>query len=135
MTWAIQPLSFYDRHPMFSEPFYGTILRGGFNKWFGSEEAAALGASMVNNGLIVFCLPKLDTVIANLAAESQLEGVEGAIIDLYNMYERQMMGMAEDFPRSIFHYDYENPRDLDQLHDIVQAHLTRHKRKQNGRIA
>lgn len=134
-TWPLQPLSFYDRHPMFSEPFYGTILRGGYNDWFGSDEAVTFGQMMVNTGLIVFCLPKLETVIANLAAEEQLEGVEGAIIDLYNMYQRQLMGMAEDFPRSVFHYDYENDTDLDQLHDVIAAHQTRYNRKQNGRIA
>ena len=135
VTWPLQPLSFYDRHPMFSEPFYGSILRGGFHEWFGSTEAAELGQNMLTKGLIVFCLPKLETVTANLAAEEQLSGVVDHIDDLYNLYQRQMIGMAEDFPNTVFHYDYENPTDYDDLLAVINAHQTRYNRKTNGRTA
>lgn len=138
LSWGLQPLSFYDRHPMISEPFYGPLLRNKLDPWFGSQDALKIASSvMFSRGLIVYCLPPLEKVIENLAAEEQLEGVEGNIMALYGLYQRQLMRFSKLHPKGLFHYDYtRGPAELDHLCEIIEAHEIRWNRTHNqGRIA
>lgn len=133
-TWAVQPLAFYDRHPLVSEPIYAQILRpGSMNSWFKELPAHMLMDRMATEALVVFCLPSWETVLENVKNEGQLEGVVDNLDLLYSTYRNQMFSMAS-LP-TIFHYDYEVDTDLDDLYTMVEAHQTRWNRKQNGRTA
>lgn len=135
LSWPVQPLSFYDRHPMFSEPVYGRILRNGYDGWFDGADAKRLGDKMMARGLIVFCLPPIELVVENLGAEEQLGGVNDNILSLYTAYETYLPHFAKAFPHSVFHYDYTQDTDFDQLHTTVEAHQIRWDRKNKGRKA
>lgn len=138
-TWAMQPLSFYDRHPLVSEPIYGTILRGGCDKRFGQQEGHQLANKLHNRSLIVYCLPQISTVVQNVKGNEsdQLSGVSDNIFDIYLAYQNRMFTHSEIKPHTMFHYDYEADMidEFDDLCEIVEAHLTRWTRKQKGRIA
>lgn len=134
-TQMIQPLSFYDRHPMFSEPIYGAIIRNYVHPWFNSDEAQEMGDSFLRNNLIVICLPPLENVLENVKVEDQMPGVHDHIEALYNVYRQTITSLQVAFPHNVFHYDYTNEEDLDDLVTMVAAHQTRYLRKQNGRIA
>jgi len=134
-SWPVQPLSFYDRHPMFSEPAYGQLIRNGYDGWFDGAEAKRAGIKMVNSGLIVFCLPPLDIVVENLKAEEQLSGVEDNIMHLWAAYESYLQHFSRNFPKSVFHYDYTRDNDYDELHTIIEAHQVRWNRKNKGLMA
>jgi hypothetical protein len=131
----LQPLSFYDRHPMFSEPIYGRIVRDRVHDWFSSDDAQALGNSFLRNNLVVICLPSLDRVIENLAVEDQMDGVITSIGTIYGAYQQTLISLKDAYPYNVFHYNYEIDRDLEDLEDVITAHQVRWNRKQNGRLA
>jgi len=134
-TWPIQALSFYDRHPMFSEPVYGQLLRNGYDGWFDGADAQRMGHKIMERGLTVFCLPPIELVVENLSAEEQLSGVEDNILSLYGAYEAYLAHFSKKFPNSVFHYDYTKSTDFDDLHTLVEAHAIRWNRKNLGRKA
>jgi GTPase SAR1 family protein len=131
-SWPAQPLSFYDRHPMISEPIYGSILRGTYDKWFQGADAQRVGQKMMLQGLVVFCLPSIETVIENLDAEEQLAGVEDNIGQLWGSYSAHLDYFATRFPNSVFHFDYNRPTDFDELHTLIEAHQVRYNRRNKG---
>ena len=134
-TQMLQPLSFYDRHPMFSEPIYGTVIRNYVHPWFSSQEAHELGEVFLRNSLMVFCLPPLTDVLANVKVEDQMNGVHDHIETIYSVYQSTLISLKDAFPYNVFHYDYTNEEDLDDLFTVIAAHQTRFERKQNGRIS
>lgn len=134
-TQMLQPLSFYDRHPVFSEPVYGQIIRGNVHEWFSSEEAQQMGNSLLNNSLVVICLPPLDKVVNNLEAEGQMEGVIDNIGQIYGVYGNILTSISQAFPTNVFHYDYTVESDLDDLISVIAAHQTQWNRRTNGRLA
>lgn len=133
-TQMLQPLSFYDRHPMFSEPIYGTICRNHVHDWFSSHEAHELGEEFLRKNLVVFCLPPLGVVLENVKVEAQMEGVHEHIDALYDMYLKTLIALRDAFPYNVFHYDYTVETDFEDLVSVVEAHYVRWNRK-NGRIA
>lgn len=137
MTQMLQPLSFYDRHPMFSEPIYGRIIRDRVHDWFSSEESQLLGQTFIENSLIVVCLPKIENVVANTEEnfDDQMSGVVDHIGEIYSRYEQLLRFLVSMFPANVFHYDYTVDTDLDDLKMLIDSHLTRHTRKKNGRLA
>lgn len=134
-THFFQPLAFYDRHPMISEPIYGSIVRDFVHEWFSSEEAQGLGQSFLTNTLLVICLPTLEAVLENIRVDDQMDGVDDHIEAIYNAYKATLVSLKDAFPYNVFHYDYTIDTDLEELYTIVEAHETRYNRKQNGRIA
>lgn len=138
-TWPVQPLSFYDRHPLISEPIYGTILRGNVDPRFGDVAGANLMHKLNSKALVVYCLPEFSTVFANIQKNEadQLSGVGENIWDIYESYRQRMFTHAHYMPHTAFHYDYESDLmdEFDDLCEIIEAHLTRWTRKSKGRIA
>lgn len=135
-SWAVQPLSFYDRHPMISEPIYGQILRGGCDEWFSSSEAQTLGTKMVVTGLIIVCLPDVEIARLNIIKDGQMDGVVDQYDTIHEAYHTTLMGLAAFSPSSIVHYDYtKGESEEEDVISLVEAYMTRWTRKQNGRIA
>jgi len=136
-TWTVQPLSFYDRHPVISEPIYGTILRGGYDPKFDSREGQLLRHKLNWRALTIVCLPPVGVVIKNLQSEKQMKGVDDHIFDIYLAYQQRLITHGEGLPHTVFHYDYtENElSEFDDLCEIIEAHMVRWNRKNKGRIA
>jgi hypothetical protein len=138
-TWNMQPLSFYDRHPLVSEPIYGNLLRGGVDERFGQPEGQQLYNKLHNRALIVYCLPQVSTVVKNVRknVKDQMSGVSDQIHSIYLAYQHRLITHGEVQPHTAFHYDYEADMidEFDDLCEIVEAHLTRWTRKSKGRIA
>lgn len=133
-TWSKQPLSFYDRHPLISEPIYGAVLRGGYDPRF-DRAGKVLTSKLTRNALVVICLPPLGLVKENIQAEAQLEGVDKSIVKLYGKYREKLLASHTLSPATTFHYDYSVDDDLDDLYVTVEAYYARWNRRMNGRIA
>jgi hypothetical protein len=86
-TWAAQPMSLYDRHPLVSEYIYGPIVRGQSAPGFNHPSAHGLRRLMEQRCLLVLCLPPHDTYVENLRKEEQMEGVDEHALQLYGLYE------------------------------------------------
>lgn len=64
----------YDRFPLIGELIYGPLLRGAINPVFSNNEQAFLHYMSQFHGmdpLVIFCLPSLETVTANLGKTEQ----------------------------------------------------------------
>jgi hypothetical protein len=133
-SWAKQPLSFYDRHPLISEPIYGAVLRGTYDPRF-DRAGKVLNSKMTRNALVVICLPTLEMVTENVKAEAQLAGVEKSIAKLYGKYRDRLLAAHSLSPATTFHYDYSVEDDLDDLYVTVEGYYARWNRRMNGRIA
>jgi hypothetical protein len=135
-TWNLQPLSFYDRHPMFSETLYSQIVRKKGNDWFTSQDAVDLGEkTILLTGLTVFCLPKWETVERNVKAEEQMDGVLDNLYELYETYRIWAVTLAKKYPNNIFVYDYERVQDYADLVKVITAHEVKWNRRAEGKIA
>jgi len=122
MSWEQQRLSFYDRHPMISEPIYGPIVRDYVDPRFASFEGEDLGLRMLFDSLIIICLPSLEEVVANVTGneQDQMSGVADNIGQIYAKY--QLLLTALRGRRNVFWYDYNRPLDLTQLMYVIEAH-------------
>lgn len=121
-TWPLQPLSFYDRHPLISEPIYGPIVREYLDPRFHSTEGEDLALHMLQQGLIILCLPSVSKVIENVSlnVDDQMSGVVEHIQSIYHKYHRLAVSLRGR--QNVFWYDYDRPGDLSQLIQVVAAH-------------
>lgn len=77
----------YDRHRIISGPIYDRVLKGHLtgrladSTWFGPH------VDWLRTQHVVFCLPGLAAVTANVNQSEQLAGVRDHIQELYNAYE------------------------------------------------
>lgn len=79
----------YDRHPAISEPIYGHEVRGHTQYPFANEPSLrGLRAVMYDTCLVVWCLPDLATVSANVQASlsNQMSGVPANIGRVHQAY-------------------------------------------------
>lgn len=109
----------YDRHPVISETIYGPVLRRDMLGGFDDRWLITATARLRNTALIVWCLPPLPTVLANLAAEDQMDGVHESIHTLYWLYHAKAMQWAGN---SVI-YDYTRTNALSTVLDAIDHHL------------
>lgn len=122
LSWGTQPLSFYDRHPLISEPIYGEHIRGKFDGRFTDALGEDLGMHMFLTGLIIVCLPPKSEVVinVNLSVVDQMSGVAENIIPIYDEYQ-DLLNQSRG-RQNVFWYDYTRPGDLSQLLYVVEAY-------------
>jgi hypothetical protein len=97
----------YDRHPLISEYVYGPIVRGKLPEDFTTPQAHATLRLMAKQVMIVWCLPPLSVVKANVIdfspeAPEQMEGVMHNIEAIHQMYYT----MRTWWPGESATYDY-----------------------------
>jgi len=97
-----------DRHPLISEPIYGSLLRGGHlfeeSQQFKKEEDR-LDELFRAVERVIYCRPSDDTIIANVDNKPQLAGVKEKILDLLDSYDQTMVKIrASGVP--VYLYDY-----------------------------
>jgi len=122
LSWGVQPLSFYDRHPLISEPIYGEEIRGKFDGRFTDPEGEDLGMHMMFRGLIILCLPPQSEVVKNvtLNVDDQMSGVAEHIVPIWHEYQNLLM--LSRGRQNVFWYDYTRPGDLSKLLTVIQAY-------------
>lgn len=108
---SFQRASIYDRHPYVSEYIYGNLLRGGVSEEFLSETAHQDLGVMADNYLVIFSIPTLETLQANIQTTPQMEGVESNVEALYWAYREAYA----HWPGHKIFYDYE----ITPLKDVV----------------
>jgi hypothetical protein len=87
------PAYIYDRHPIISEPIYGTIVRSKPQPPFSNEQYLRnVGELLYNGAVVVWCLPDLNTVATNVFANArgQMPGVTLKIGKLHQAYMTAM---------------------------------------------
>jgi hypothetical protein len=83
----------YNRHPVISEPIYGTAIRGEpLGKFRYSSWLERQRRRVANRSLVVWCLPPYTEVFNNVHRPAgsivHMEGVDERIYDIYTAYER-----------------------------------------------
>lgn len=81
----------YDRHPVISEPIYGTIVRGrpkpGFDP---GPYLSTMRLSLYEKCFVIFCLPSLAQCQSAVDKERDMPGVAENIDEIYAAYMRRM---------------------------------------------
>lgn len=115
-----QPMAIYDRHPLISEYIYGPIARHYLLPEFRSPKAHALMRLMAAQVHVVFCIPPLEAVVANLSRETstQMPGVVENIARIHAMYQT----LAMFWPGESTTYDY-TAASHSYEHTLVAARL------------
>lgn len=78
----------YDRHRLISEPIYGPVLRSdmerGFDnmRWLSSMQQRLRALEP----MVVFCLPPIDSVLANVVGDDDNRVVQDQIRTIYHLY-------------------------------------------------
>lgn len=86
MAVTVEPMVF-DRHPVISEPIYGRLVRAsvrpGFEDrlWLNTRKLA-----LMPKAVVIWCLPPLDVVRANLTLDRDMPGVVESIDRVYEAY-------------------------------------------------
>lgn len=116
MGWGKFPISLYDRHPFISEYIYGPVIRGHIDPTMERLHPSYRWRFMAES-LVVLCMPPLDVVKANLAAEQQMDGVTNHIELIYALYA------AYGSMAPVIRYDYTQPNSYFRLHHKLLNHL------------
>jgi hypothetical protein len=115
-------VTLWDRHPLISEPIYSAMTNR--PNQFQDEPLEWLQdryATLINFALVVWCLPPLENVRANVRNPDihQLRGVEEQIDHIYNGY-RHTASVWDTFPHSMI-FDYtDRPRSAAILHSTIK---------------
>lgn len=107
-TMASQAPSIYDRHPLISEPIYGSLLRTEQDSKFFNADWISLNLQRASqNSLLLLCMPRFYSIEKNVRAsqDNQMGGVVEnieTIVHLYNMFYELRV-----WPGVLATYDYE----------------------------
>ena len=98
----------FDRHRLISEPIYGSILRSEQQPGFGDVQwmTAMMGQFYASDPLIIYCLPPLEVVKANIEGDEDNTVVKNHIDAIYTAYTARAALDATLSPRSTVIYDY-----------------------------
>lgn len=116
----------YDRHRLFSEPVYGPLLRDepqpGFDDftWF----AYHLGLFYSKQPVVIYCLPPLEVIMANVEGDVDNEVIVNFSREIYGAYVNKAATemIFRDF---CYTYDYSAEDAEDQLDMILTGIATR----------
>lgn len=109
----------YDRHPLVSQYIYGPIAREYLEPNMQSTTMHLAIRMLAKQCLMIFCLPPIDVVKANVAEAEQMAGVEENIARIYHMY--CSMRMFWPNAANLMTFDYTQNGSYDQV--IVAANL------------
>lgn len=125
----------YDRHPLVSQYIYGPIAREYLEPDMQSATMHLAIRMLAKQCLMIFCLPPVDTVVANTHAEQQMQGVDENIRRIYHMY--CSMRMFWPNPANLMMYDYTQKGSYDHVlvaANIHVAHWGNERKKNVGRL-
>ena len=77
----------YDRHPILSEYVYRLAVDGYIPEAFLSDAMGRVRNRIAYNSLVIFCLPPLSVVKANISDEIDMPGVVDNIEMIYGLYQ------------------------------------------------
>lgn len=112
----------FDRHRLISEPIYGSLMRDHATDGF--DEPAWLSTMMHSfynmKPIIIYCMPSLATVKANIAGDKDNAAIAPYIDPIYRLYNARM---AVDLATGrAMRYDYtKGQAELESLLDGVTA--------------
>lgn len=84
------PIQIYDRHPFISQYIYGPIIRGHLEPEWSTPRAHVFKRMVMDNSLVVWCMPPDEKINHNLArtgVSEQMGGVHSNSYRLINMYK------------------------------------------------
>lgn len=122
-------LAFYDRHPLWSEYVYGSVMpdREVFPS-FTSPAARSMAKYLASSSLVILCLPPLATIKQNLGQDIvQMDGVPENIFRIYQQYQV----LRSLWPGRVVTYDY--TRDFDHMLIVseVRHHIRQYRSESN----
>lgn len=115
----------YDRYRLFSEAVYGPILRDtaqpGFDQimWFGYHFQTLIGN---RQPLILYCLPPLEVVLANLDGDDDNKAVVDKARAIYSAYVAQAAMVHVLYPRTLLH-DFTSGGSTEQVEFFAAQYL------------
>lgn len=108
------PVQIYDRHPLISEYVYGPACRGKLPVEWTTPQARLLRSLVAERSLVVWCMPSLDTVRANLSAGRDMIGVDENIANIYASYQT----IRQFWQGRSFTHDYEH---MNATHGLIES--------------
>lgn len=98
-----KPFGVYDRHPVISEPIYGSVIRGELRGEFRSDNwLREMRGKLATSSYVVFCLPPWSDVRANIDAGVHMPGVVEHAYTIYQLY----LFTAKTWPGPSIVHDY-----------------------------
>lgn len=80
----------YDRYPTISEPIYGRLVRGRIQPPFHEDAYLAnVNEVLYRTAVVVWCIPNLETVSANIAANAH-DQMPGVVANIGNVHQAYM---------------------------------------------
>lgn len=112
----------HDRCPVFSEPVYGSILRGG--SIFGSKSWEYIWLLLWKNPLIIYCRPPIERIF-DFGNREQMEGVIDQKTKLLSRYDELMNVVHIMMPNdeNFLVYDWTEEGELEHLMQHVRWYL------------
>lgn len=109
---GVVPLQIHDRYPLLSEPIYGPLVRGAMRPGFGTPWFKdAWEAFIFLRPIVVFCLPPVDEVVANVSKPPiQMDGVVMNIRAIYWQYYTLMQRLRGEGKITVMFWDYTDAR-------------------------
>lgn len=123
-NWGYSPLRVYDRHPLISEPIYGTIVRGFIDEKFTTQWLRNRLNLLRSMSLLIWCIPPYVEVSGNVFTDEQIQmkGVSDNIQEIWMLYS--MHASMWTGPGIVYDYTQQNraPRDT-QLANLIRRHV------------
>jgi hypothetical protein len=105
----------YDRHPCISEYVYRTALSQPIDPSFLSPVMKTIRQRIAGTCFIIWCLPPLEQVKANVSLSEDMPGVAENIEAIYQQYQVQRVM----WPGEYINYDYTKPQSINRLLDCL----------------
>lgn len=119
-----------DRLSTFSEPVYGTILRG--QPLLSDEDVNYMLDILVDSAtVIIFCNPPIEAVLKTIGVRDQMEGVEENCKKLYEAYQKLFGGKLNDDDYIV--YDYTDKDRSNGVIELILGAVKEIKETMNGR--
>jgi hypothetical protein len=122
----VSPLPFptvFDRHPLFSDPIYGSILRSGS---LVTEQVEVFLYRLITElsprkPAVIYCRPPDHSILNTLGDRPQMEGVEkraGRLLDEYDFKSRLW---AKHFPLMVYDYTIHSLNEVIRYLTLIQG--------------
>ncbi len=110
-----EPNMLYDRHPLISEPIFGGIIRGNLEGRFNDPAwlMAAYESMIYRQAMVIFCLPPISVVQANVERSEQMDMVSQLTGPIYQAYHTLQCQLAITMGIRSVRWDYTNRDTLD----------------------
>jgi adenylate kinase family enzyme len=123
-SWSLSGLKIYDRFALVSEYIYGPLRRDGVQPEFDLKfpPTEEMMERFLQDALIIYCRPSVDTIIRNVKETTQPKDIEGITMGAITAYDEWF----SHAPHYLFDYTSDSP---ESLSEIIHRHRVKWDRQ------